>query len=450
MPPSSHSSKLTQTQQLRQRLLPQQVLLARMLELSDREMEEEVQHQLEENPALERIDDPLSAPRYYTPRQQPDLDSTDPGSLAVARAATLPELLCAQLAEQNLPDKVRRLAEFMTGSLDSNGYFTRTLPQLAADAALTSDGTLDPTLDETREAWAAIRTLDPPGVGAMDLRDCLLLQLNRLPDSTPHIESAREVVRHYFDLFSHRNFNKLSEESGLSPDELRRANALIVTLNPKPAASISAEADTAPSDGVTPDFIVETDGERVSVSMPNSLPELVLEQSFNIADDAPHTEGNEFIRANARQARDFIEMLSRRRNTLMAIASAIVNHQRDFFISGDDESRIRPMVLRDIASATGLDMSTISRATAGKWFATPFGVYSAKSFFNEQVGDDTSARELSAAIRAIIDSEEPSHPIGDDAITAKLASQGINVARRTVAKYRDRMGIPPARLRRQA
>ncbi|MDE7388675.1 MAG: RNA polymerase factor sigma-54, partial [Muribaculaceae bacterium] len=355
-----------------------------------------------------------------------------------------------QLAEQNLPKRVRRLAEFMTGSLDSSGYFTSTIPHLAVDAALSPDGVADPTADEIRSAWAAIRSLDPPGVGAMDLRDCLLLQLDRLPDSTPHVEAAREVVRHYFDLFSRRNFTALADESGISPDEIRAANELIISLNPPRAASISAESDTDPGDGgVTPDFVVETDGERVSVSMPNSLPELTIERSFDISEDAPDSEGNEFIRANARQARTFIEMLARRRRTLMAIVTAIVRHQRDFFTSGDDESRIRPMVLRDIAAATGLDISTISRATAGKWLATPLGVYSLKSFFNEQAGPDASARELEAAIRDIIGEEDPSQPVGDDALTAILAERGIKVARRTVAKYRDRMGILPARLRRK-
>ncbi len=451
------SSSLRQQQKLKQRLLPQQVQFARLLELTDREVEEEIKRELEENPALERTDTETDhiitettdqGPRYYAPARTADPDAPDPGSLAVARAATLPELLRGQLAELHLDPDIRHLAEFMTDSLDSNGYFTRTVPQMATDAAMIFDHA--PTPDQAREAWRVIRTLDPPGIGAMDLRDCLLLQLLRLPDSTPYVESAREVVRHYFDLFSRRNFSRLAEESGLSTEELRGANDLIVTLNPKPAASISAESDTEPSAGITPDFIVETDSVsgRATVSMANTLPSLAVEQSFRLADDAPQTETNDFIRLCAGEARSFIDMLKRRQRTLMAIATAIVRIQSDFFVNGDDESRIRPMVLRDVAAATGMDMSTVSRATAGKWLATPFGVYELKKFFNEPVAD-TSSREIMAALREIVESEDQASPIGDDDLTEALAARGYKVARRTVAKYRDRLGIPPARLRRK-
>lgn len=458
---SRSSSGLNQQQTLAQRLLPQQVQLARMLELTDREMEEEIRHRLEENPALERTDSETAddaAPdraasaaepgerRYLNPRTESE--GPDPGTLAVARAATLPEILSEQLSEQELSPRVRQLAEYLTGSLDSNGWFTRTIPQLAADAAVNFGARLSPSTDEVRAAWAAIRALDPPGVGAMDLRDCLLLQLDRLPDSTPHVEAAREVVRHYFDIFSHRNFNQLAEESGIGIDELREANALILTLNPKPAAYISAESDTAPTEGVAPDFTVETDGETVTLSMPSNLPELAVEQSFNIADDAPDTDGNEFIRTCAREARTFIDLLKRRRNTLMSIASAIVRIQREFFLSGDDESRIRPMVLRDVAAAVGMDISTVSRAVAGKWLATQFGVYSLKSFFNESVAD-ASSREVLAALRELIENEDHASPLGDDALTSLLNERGYQVARRTVAKYRDRLGIAPSRFRRR-
>jgi len=203
--------------------------------------------------------------------------------------------------------------------------------------------------------------------------------------------------------------------------------------------------------GVTPDFIVETDGERVTMTMPNSLPDLQIEQNFVLADDAPKSNTNEFIRSRAGEARTFIEMLRRRRDTLMRIVRAIIELQRDFFLNGDDESRIHPMVLRDIAAMTGMDISTVSRATAGKWLATQFGVYPLKSFFNERVTDDSdvSSREIMSAIRDIIDTEDKNNPAGDDTITAMLSSRGYKVARRTVAKYRDRKGIPVARLRKE-
>ncbi|MDE7143546.1 MAG: hypothetical protein K2N76_01975, partial [Muribaculaceae bacterium] len=258
--PSRSSSRLSQQQSLSQRLLPQQVRLARMLELTDREMEEEVKHQLEENPALEQSEanpapetDGNAQPaasdpgerRYLNIRPQ-STDGPDPGTLAVARAATLSEFLSEQLHEQNLPEKTLRLAEYMTGSIDSNGWFTRTIPQLEADAEANFEPAFDFSTDDVRRAWSAIRALDPPGIGAMDLRDCLLLQLDRLPDKTPHVQAAREVVRHYFDIFSHRNFALLADESGLDTDSIREANKLILTLNPKPAAHIAAESDANP------------------------------------------------------------------------------------------------------------------------------------------------------------------------------------------------------------
>lgn len=446
---SDHGQRLQQTQQLQQRLLPQQVRFARMLELTEGEVEQEVERELEENPALERRDTPaVSAPSYYNPARRPDSDAPDPGSLAVAREATLSEILDSQLRELDLEPRVRLLAEYMTGSLDTNGYFTRTIPQMAADAALATDGALDPTGDEMREAWRAIRSLDPPGVGAMDLRDCLLLQLDRMTDDSPALADAREIVRHYFDIFSHRNFQALAAETGLSAERIKAADALIVTLNPKPAASISGGGDTDPVAGVTPDFIVETDGERLSVAMPNSLPELVVEESFEAADSGSSSE-NAFVRTSVERANSFIEMIARRRRTLMAVVKAIVNIQRDFFIGGDDETLIRPMVLRDVAAATGLDVSTVSRATAGKWLSTALGVYSLKSFFNEKVAD-TSSHEVMAEIRSIIEDENPSKPVSDDEIAAILGERGLKIARRTVAKYRDRMGFPSARLRRKA
>ena len=182
----------------------------RMLEQTETEIEEEIKRELDENPALERGDDPDPVPayRYAMSNRSADDDTFEPTAYAEARAATLPEHLCQQLAELDLPERVRTLAEFMTGSIDPNGYFTRTLPQLSADAAIATDGRLEPSEAELRQAFDAIRSLDPAGTGAMDLRDCLLLQLDRLPDTMPDVITAREITRHYFDIFSLRNFTR--------------------------------------------------------------------------------------------------------------------------------------------------------------------------------------------------------------------------------------------------
>lgn len=302
-----------------------------------------------------------------------------------------------------------------------------------------------------REAYATLRSLDPAGVGAQDLRDCLLLQLQRLDSSRPEVADALEIVRHFFDIYSRRNMRKLADYSSITPERLRLADAVITSLNPKPGAAYAADpAQALAQAAVSPDFIIETDGDRISVSMPNSLPELRIEESF-LADDGP-ADAATFIRDRRTQALGFIDILKRRQQTLMAIARAIVNLQAPFFLNADDESKIRPMVLRQIADATGLDLTLISRAVAGKWLATPWGVYSLKSFFNHRTGADdteTSAREIGAALREIIDGEPADAPLSDEAIADALAARGYKVARRTVAKYRTRLNIPPARLRRR-
>lgn len=424
-------------------MLPQQLRLVGLLEASTEEVEQEIARELDENPALERVPD--AEPRYvYAPRTaapepdyQPQVAEGEP---------TLREYLLEQLAD--LEPRIRQIAAYMIGALDSNGYFTRTLPQLGGDIELESDGAITPSPEELRDAYDALRALDPPGVGAQDLRDCLLLQLRRMNN----VGDAMEIVRDYFDVYSRRNSRRLAEESGIPLERVQQADALIKTLNPKPGAAFASDStQSAGNAAVTPDFIVEADGDRLTVSMPNSLPELQIEESFREDSDSMG-DAAAFIRDRRAQARSFIELLARRQHTLMAIARVIVQKQSAFFLSGDDESKIRPMVLRQVAEATGLDITMISRAVAGKWLATQWGVYPLKSFFNHRTGaddEDTSAREIEAALRDIIDSEPADKPLSDEALAAALAARGYKVARRTVDKYRTRLHIPPARLRKK-
>lgn len=446
-------SVLTQQQLLRQRLLPQQLRLVSLLEAPTEQVEQEVLAELDENPALERVN-PDEESRYVA---MPRIGGASGGGENAEIQApvadsepTLGEYLAGQLAElSDLPDASRRAAAYMIGALDGNGYLTRTLPQLITDIEIAEGDAEDmPSTDEVRLAYDALRSLEPAGVGAQDLRDCLILQLRRLDAGREAVADALEITIHFFDLYSRRNNKKLSEASGVSVERIAAAHEVITSLNPKPGAPFASDPTQAMGNAaVTPDFLVETDGEQLTVSMINSLPELRIEESFKA--DAPGVAAK-FVRERRLRAESFIDVLKRRTQTLMIIARAIVQFQAPFFQNGDDESRIRPMVLRQIAEATGLDITMISRAVSGKWLATQWGVYSLKSFFNHRSGADdeeTSAREIDAAMRDIIKTEPKDSPLSDEAIAAALDERGYKVARRTVAKYRTRLGIPPARLR---
>lgn len=450
-------STLTQQQLLRQRLLPQQLRLVSLLEAPTEQVEQEILAELDENPALERVN-PDEESRYgggtarsgYVASSGGDSNDFQP-QIADAEP-TLGEYLAEQLAEQDgLSAGSRMAAAYMIGALDSNGYLTRTLPQLIIDIEIASEETaLKPLESEVRTAYDALRGLEPAGVGAQDLRDCLILQLRRLDGEREAVRDALEITIHFFDLYSRRNNRKLSEYSGLSQERIAAAHEVITSLNPKPGAPFASDPTQAMGNAaVTPDFMVETDGEQLTVSMINSLPELQIEESFRA--DAPGSDAAaKFVRERRLRAESFIDVLKRRTQTLMIIARAIVQYQAPFFQNGDDESRIRPMVLRQIADSTGLDITMISRAVSGKWLATQWGVYSLKSFFNHRSGADdeeTSAREIDAAIREIIAAESTDSPLSDEAIAAALGERGYKVARRTVAKYRTRLGIPSARLR---
>lgn len=426
---------------LRQRLLPQQLRLVSLVEKTDDEVADEIARELDENPALERVE---TLPSAHSPL--PAAHSISPVDLASEPEQTLSDFLLDQLGD--LAPSLRRTVAYMIGALDSNGYLTRTLPQLITDISLSP---LQASEAEIREAYATLRSLDPAGVGAQDLRDCLQLQLQRLDGSRRDVGDALEIVRYFFDIYSTRNMRRLADVSELPAPRVAAADALITSLKPKPGAPFAADPTREMASGaVAPDFIVETDGNRLSVSMPNSLPELRVEESF-LADSGP-SGAAEFIRDSRMRALSFIDVLRRRQQTLMAIAKAIVSLQAPFFLNFDDESKIRPMVLRQIADATGLDLTLISRAISGKWLATPHGVYSLKSFFNHRSGaddTDTSAHEIGAAMRAIINDEDPSAPLNDDALAEALKARGYNIARRTVTKYRTRLNIPSARLRRR-
>ena len=470
-------------QRLQLRLSPMQMRLVRMLEMTDPEIEEEVRREVDDNPALEVVDTPVAGeeptetygesaeqmqladyrdeddiPPYRLEANNRSADDVRFEPVAVAAGESLMESLMSQLAETDLSQRQLAIARYIVGNIDDNGYMTRTLPQIDDDLAI--DAGIEVDMAEIKDIFARIRTLDPAGVGAYDLRDCLSLQLRRMPDSEA-VRTAREIVDNYFDVFSLRHFDRLGSLLGISRESLREADEVIRSLDPKPASRFGESDADDRARHIVPDFYVEVDrNDRITVSMPGSLPELAIERSFDVDDEVSVADTGEtsmrkrealsFISSKRRDASDFIELLRLRRVTLMKVMEAIARWQREFFLS-EDESRLRPMVLKDIAGAIGMDISVVSRATAGKYVATQGGVYPLKFFFNERVSEDedASSREILSALRVLIQEEAPSSPLSDDALTARLTEMGYNIARRTVAKYRERLGIPVARLRKK-
>lgn len=470
----------TLTQRLQQRLSPLQMRLVRMLEMSEPEIEEEVRRELDDNPALETADSAAESEQFGETAEQMQmadyqseedipfyrLEARNRGAddpyyepVAVAGEGSMMDMLMAQIAETDIPEEDLPVAAYIIGNLDDNGYMTRTLPQIGDDLAFNAG--IDISAERLREVFDRVRALDPAGVGAMDLRDCLLLQLRRMP-SDPDTALATEIVSHYFDLFSLRHFDRLESMLGVDRERLKRAEEVIKSLDPKPAGKLGGSPDDDRTRHIVPDFIVETGpGDTINVTMPNNIPDLVIESSFraesamgkeSATGSARRQDALTFINRKREEASDFIDLIKLRRRTLMRVMEAIVRTQRDFFLT-EDETRLRPMVLKDISAMTGFDISVISRATAGKYVATAGGIYPLKFFFNEGIRSDgdeeTSSRAIRAAIRELVDAEDPSVPLSDEAILARLKEQGYELARRTVAKYRDRLGIPVARLRKK-
>ncbi len=438
---------------------------------------------MDDNPALEVVDTPAAGeepaeaygesaeqmqladyrdeddiPPYRLEANNRSADDVRFEPVAVAAGESLMESLMSQLAETDLSQRQLAIARYIVGNIDDNGYMTRTLPQIDDDLAI--DAGIEVDMAEIKDIFARIRSLDPAGVGAYDLRDCLSLQLRRMPDSVA-VRTAREIVDNYFDVFSLRHFDRLASLLGISRESLREADEVIRSLDPKPASRFGESDADDRARHIVPDFYIEVDrNDRITVSMSGNMPELAIERSFDVDDERSVADTGEtsmrkrealsFISSKRRDASDFIELLRLRRVTLMKVMEAIARWQREFFLS-EDESRLRPMVLKDIAGAIGMDISVVSRATAGKYVATQGGVYPLKFFFNERVSEDedASSREILSALRVLIQEEAPSSPLSDDALTARLTEMGYSIARRTVAKYRERLGIPVARLRKK-
>lgn len=456
-----------------QKLSPLQIQTIKLIELPVQDLEQRIRAELEENPVL---DDSPDTGKDEDIRdvsldelQEEDNSNIRPYNLyvnnwgkdarpeynAFSVRQSFTQSLMDQLGYRNLDQHEYEVASFIIGSLDKDGYLRRDLDSLVDDLAFRAGIQTDRA--EVERMLKVVQEFEPSGVAARDLRECLLLQLECCRQ-TEDVVNAERILREEFDEFSNRHFKKLMSRLDLDEDSLKAAVARIVKLNPSPGGQIDDNyADQAQQ--IVPDFLLEENEGRLSFSMPRfSIPELRVNRKYadmlidsRSASERVQKDALAFVKQKMDSAKWFIEALKQRQNTLQKTMQAILDYQYDYFVDGD-ESNLRPMVLKDIAEATGFDISTISRVVNSKYIETHFGIFPLKYFFSEGLenkeGDEVSTRELKKALQECVDAEDKRKPLTDEQLVTEMGKRGYVVARRTIAKYRGQLGIPLARWRK--
>jgi len=458
-----------------QKLSPLQIQTIKLIELPVQELEQRVRAELEENPVLDDTPDP----EKHDDEQPRDIsideikesdDDIAPYRLKVNNwgkdprpeyntfsvKSSFTQSLLDQLGYRQLSQQEYDVAAFIIGSLDDDGYLRRDLESLIDDMAFRAGITTD--TEEVGRMLKIIQEFDPAGVGARDLRECLLIQLHGMKQ-TLDVQNAELILEKEFQEFSNKHFQKIMSRLGLDESQLKAAMARIVKLNPVPGGQID-DSYSDQAQQIVPDFVLEEENGRLTFSMPRfNVPELRVNKKYaDLLMDAKGSseraqkEAATFVRQKLDSAKWFIEALKQRQNTLQKTMEAILDYQYDFFSDGD-EANLRPMVLKDIAEITGFDISTISRVVNSKFIETHFGVYPLKYFFSEGMenseGEEVSTRELKKALKECVDNEDKKKPLTDEQLVTEMEKRGYKVARRTVAKYRGQLGIPLARWRKE-
>lgn len=497
----SQSLIQTQNQQqlLTQTLSPQQLLQVRLLELPISELEQRVHTEMDDNPALEvssvhDVEDDVYSENPSNEDYDDDFDNIqereerqsalDEALNNMGGDEELPvyssgnnssqneyeeviygdtvsfyDKLKEQIAESDLNDKQHDLMEYIIGSLDDDGILRKSLEMLSDELAVYHN--IDASKKELEDVLHILQEFDPAGIGARSLQECLLLQIERREDSRVK-ELMYNVIKYNFDDFKLKHWDKIRQKFNLSELQAKTLNDELCKLNPKPGASLG-ETLGKNFQQITPDFIVETsDDGNITFSLNNGdIPELHISQSF--ADSINEYQKNKnnmsrqmkeallYTKRKIDAAQGFIDAIKQRRQTLYITMKAIINIQHSFFEYGD-EALIKPMILKDITEKTGLDKSTVSRVSNSKYVQTRWGTFPLKFFFNDSYvndnGEELSTRQIKVALQELIDNEDKRHPMSDDAIKEELNKKGLSIARRTVAKYREKLGIPIARLRK--
>ena len=472
---------------LSQKLSPQQIQLMKLIQLSTQEFEQRLSREIEENPALdtnnnENLDsdnyddnendyeinesnqDEIDISDYLSDDDIPDYklksnnySEESEKDIPFASGTSFNQFLKAQLHSFSLNKKDQQIAEFIIGSLDPFGYLRRDILDISDDLVFTLG--IDASEIEIQKILDKIYLLDPPGIGARDLKQCLLLQLRR-KNKGKTIDLAIKIIEDFFDLFSKKHFEKIKQKLNISNNELRDVVSEIEKLNPKPGGAFNE--NTKINSSIVPDFTIKIiDGELKLELNSRNAPELYVSEEYkNMLSGysesknktKSHKDAVMFIKQKLDSAKWFIDAIKQRNQTLIMTMSSIINFQRDYFLTGD-ESKIKPMILKDIAEKIDMDISTISRVANSKYVDTPYGTKLIKSFFSEGIknsdGVEISTIEVKKTLEEIIEQEDKNSPHTDDQLTKLLNKKGYPIARRTVAKYREMIGAPVARLRKK-
>ncbi len=472
-------------QKLEQRLSPQQIQLMKLLQVPTMELEQRIKQEIEENPALEEgldtVEDDFANDEDYTEEldastdfdlsEYMDDDSPDYKTQVNNRSnddeeyfvplsgeQSFQEKLIEQLHLLDLDDTQFSIADVIIGNLDESGYLNRTVFALVDDLAFSAN--IYVTEKQVEEVLALVQELDPAGVGARDLRECLLLQLKRTQSGDITRFTAKKIIEDHFEEFIKKHYDKIQFKLEIEDQDLKEAIDEILKLNPKPGGSMKESAK--PMQQITPDFtIIEFEGKLDLSIHGRNAPDLKVSREYEnmlrgYSEGAKTSKSDKeavsFVKQKLENAKWFIDAIKQRQNTLFVTMSAIMNYQRAFFLTGD-ETNLRPMILKDIAELVGLDISTISRVANSKYVQTNYGIYSLKYFFSESMSKDTgeevSTREVKKILSEAIQGEEKNKPLTDDKLTLILQEKGYNIARRTVAKYREQLNYPVARLRKE-
>ena len=455
-----------------QKLSPLQIQTIKLLELPIQDLEQRIRSEIEENPVLDdspsgegseeqkdisidelKEDDyiPAYKTRVNNWGKDPRLEYN---TFSVKTSFT--QSLMDQLGCRSLDEHQQQVASFIIGSLDEDGYLRRDIESLCDDLAFRAGIVTDSS--EVEQMLKIIQDFEPVGVGARDLRECLLLQL-RACRPTEDVQNAIRILTDCYTEFTNKHFQKIISKTGLDEAAMKRAVKKILKLNPSPGGG-SADSYVESAQQIVPDFILEDNDGELSFSMPRfSLPELRVNKKYadlllssKGSSERAQKEAAVFVKQKLDSAKWFVEALKQRQNTLQRTMEAILDYQKEYFSSGD-ETNLKPMVLKDIAQITGYDISTISRVVNSKYIETPFGVFPLKYFFSEgmenQQGEEVSTRELKKVLQQCIDSEDKSKPLTDEQLAKEMEKHGYKVARRTIAKYRGQLGIPLARWRKE-